>query len=79
MSAAKKSSAFDFEKALDQLNQLCEKMERGDLPLEESLKSFEQGVALIRQCQTALTEAEQKVKILTETNKLESFNPDDNS
>ena len=54
-----------FESALAELEQLVEKMEGGDLTLEESLKSFEQGVALTRLCQKALDEAEQKVEILT--------------
>jgi exodeoxyribonuclease VII small subunit len=59
-------AAIDFEKSLDQLTKLVERMERGNLPLEESLKYFEQGVGLIRECQTALTHAEQKVQILTQ-------------
>lgn len=63
----KKSSApADFEKSMEQLNQLIEKMEAGQLSLEASLKCFEEGVALIRQCQQTLTDAEQKIQILTE-------------
>ena len=54
----------DFEKSLEKLNKIVEKMERGDLPLEESLKFFEEGVELIRRCQKTLAEAEQKVQIL---------------
>ena len=46
------------------LEQLVERLERGDLPLEESLAAFERGVMLTRSCQTALKEAEQKVEIL---------------
>lgn len=61
----KKEKEFNFEKALDQLTELVEIMEQGSLPLEESLKKFEIGVNLIRNCQLALTEAEQKVKLLT--------------
>lgn len=63
-----KSDNFNFEKALEQLNNLVEKMETGGLSLEDSLKSFEQGIALTRQCQTALKQAEQKVQILLEKN-----------
>ncbi|MFQ5660031.1 MAG: exodeoxyribonuclease VII small subunit [Gammaproteobacteria bacterium] len=59
-----KKSDFDFEKALAELEELVEKMEQGDLSLEESLKQFERGIALTRACQKALTEAEQKVQIL---------------
>jgi exodeoxyribonuclease VII small subunit len=57
---------FDFEKNLTTLEQLVETMEEGDLPLEESLKKFEQGIQLIRRCQSALSEAEQRVEILTQ-------------
>jgi exodeoxyribonuclease VII small subunit len=46
------------------LEQLVEQLEKGDLPLEESLAAFERGVMLTRSCQTALKEAEQKVEIL---------------
>lgn len=56
----------DFESALKELEQLVEKMEQGDTPLEESLKDFERGVQLTRACQQALKEAEQKVEILTQ-------------
>lgn len=63
--ASKADTPFDFEKSLTELEQLVEVMEDGDLPLEESLKKFEQGIQLIRSCQSALTEAEQKVEILT--------------
>lgn len=61
---AKKPAEFDFEKALGELESLVEKMEQGDLTLEESLRQFERGVALTRACQKALAEAEQKVQIL---------------
>ena len=59
---------IDFEKALAELEQLVETMEKGDLTLEESLKQFERGVSLTRACQKALAEAEQKVRILTRDN-----------
>ncbi len=65
---AKKTEPFDFEVALDELNKLVEKMEKGGLKLEESLEHFERGVALTRQCQQALKTAEQKVQILLEKN-----------
>ncbi len=63
----------DFEQSLTQLNQLVEKMETGKLSLEESMQHFEQGVSLIRSCQQALTQAEQKVRILTEQHTLEPY------
>ena len=64
MEVAKKDNKFDFEKALQELENLVEKMEEGDMSLEESLKQFERGVALTRSCQKALADAEQKVQIL---------------
>ncbi len=57
--------SFNFEKSLADLEQLIGEMEGGELPLEESLKKFEQGIELIRGCQSALSDAEQKVEILT--------------
>ncbi len=56
----------DFERALAELESLVEKLEGGDLTLEESLRCFERGIALTRACQQALREAEQKVQILLE-------------
>ncbi len=60
----KKREGVDFEKSIAELEALVERMESGDLTLEQSLKDFERGVALTRSCQKALTDAEQKVKIL---------------
>ena len=54
----------DFEQSLQELEALVLKMETGDLSLEDSLKEFERGVQLTRQCQEALTAAEQRVKLL---------------
>jgi len=60
------NSEPSFEQALSELESLVETLEQGDLSLEESLKSFERGVALTRTCQMALKEAEQKVQILSD-------------
>lgn len=57
-----------FEQALQQLEQLVNELEQGDLPLEESLKKFEQAIALSRSSQTQLQQAERKVKLLMEQN-----------
>ena len=65
---AKKESPFHLEKALQELEVITEKMETGQLPLEESLKLFERGIALSRQCQHQLEKIEQKIQILTEKN-----------
>ena len=54
----------DFEAALAELEQIVARLEQGELPLEESLRQFERGVALTRQCQKALSQAEQKIRIL---------------
>ncbi len=61
---ARNSKAPDFEEALTELEALTERLERGDLPLDEALKLFERGVALTRHCQTSLQAAQQKVEIL---------------
>jgi exodeoxyribonuclease VII small subunit len=63
-STSKSAPSVDFEAAMAELETLVERLERGDLPLEESLKAFERGVQLTRSCQSALKEAEQKVEIL---------------
>lgn len=63
--AAKKKST-DFEQALRDLEALVTDMEKGNLSLEDSLKAFETGIQLTRECQARLQEAEQKVQILTE-------------
>lgn len=62
--AKAKTDSFDFEQALENLEELVTSMEEGDLSLEESLKAFEDGIKLTRQCQTALKAAEQKVQVL---------------
>lgn len=71
----KKTETFNFEKSLDELNRIVTQMEQGELSLEKSLEHFEQGISLIRQCQKALQEAEQKVQILTQDNAKESLKP----
>lgn len=73
MPAKKNQQQPDFEASLNALEALVEKMESGDLSLEESLQEFERGMALTRQCQQMLEEAEQRVKILTKENRLEDF------
>ncbi len=54
----------DFEKALAELESLVQRLERGDVPLDEALRTFERGVALTRQCQACLQAAQQRVEIL---------------
>lgn len=63
--AAKKKTA-DFEQSLSALETLVDKMEQGDLTLEQSLQAFTTGIQLTRECQTRLAEAEQQVSLLLE-------------
>ncbi len=76
----RKSKEFDFEKSLGELEELVELMEDGNLSLEDSLKHFERGIALTRACHQALSDAEQKVKILMKDQdgkeELVDFEPD---
>ena len=53
-----------FEEALQKLEAIVTQMEEGDLPLEETLKAFEEGVRLARVCASKLNEAERKVEKL---------------
>jgi exodeoxyribonuclease VII small subunit len=62
--ATTKKQSIDLEKAMSELEQVVEQLESGDLSLDKSLKQFEKGVKLSRDCQTALTDAEQKVQVL---------------
>jgi len=54
----------DFEQALKRLNALVEKLESGQLPLEESVAAFEEGVKLTRHCETLLDSADQRLQVL---------------
>jgi exodeoxyribonuclease VII small subunit len=67
---------LDLEKNLLSLETIVTRLEQGDLPLEEALRQFEQGVALTRACQQALAEAEQKVEMLL-SDKRVPFRPDE--
>lgn len=74
------SNTISFEAAMQELEALVTRMEKGDRSLEDSLKDFERGVELTRICQSALREAEQKVqKLITDNNQntLASFEEDE--
>lgn len=60
-----KSAAPDFEAALAELEKIVERLEQGEGSLEDSLRQFERGVELARNCQKALRQAEQKIRILS--------------
>ncbi len=64
--AGKKKPGTDFEQSLKALEALVERMEQGDMSLEESLESFARGIELTRECQQRLSAAEQQVKQLVE-------------
>ncbi|HNJ73996.1 MAG TPA: exodeoxyribonuclease VII small subunit [Pseudomonadales bacterium] len=59
-----KRKKSDFDQSLTRLESLVTTLERGDIPLEEALDLFEQGVKLARECQGSLRDAQQKVEIL---------------
>jgi exodeoxyribonuclease VII small subunit len=75
--AAPASSIAEFEHSLDELEQLVTRMEGGDMSLDESLKSFERGIGLYRHCQTALEQAELRVRLLLDPEAPETAKPFD--
>jgi exodeoxyribonuclease VII small subunit len=64
-----------FEQSLDELEQLVARMEHGDMSLDDSLAAFERGVALYRQCQGALDQAELRVRKLLDPESPDSAEP----
>jgi exodeoxyribonuclease VII small subunit len=76
---AESNRIADFEKSLDELEKLVGKMEQGEQSLDDSLKSYERGVALYRNCQNALEQAELRVKLLSDPeqpDEAEDFEPE---
>jgi exodeoxyribonuclease VII small subunit len=64
---------MSFEKSLEELQAIVKRLESGELSLEDSLKAFESGVQLVRQCQEVLTSAEKRVQLLSQNSTLEPF------
>lgn len=60
------NAVAQFEQSLDELESLVQRMEKGDLSLDDSLAAYERGVGLYRRCQTALEQAELRVRLLTD-------------
>ncbi|MGN0859948.1 MAG: exodeoxyribonuclease VII small subunit [Stenotrophomonas sp.] len=60
------SPVAQFEQSLQELEQLVATLEGGELPLEQSLSAYERGVALYRQCQQALEQAQLRVNLLND-------------
>ena len=83
MTDATQAKPVDFERALAELESQVQRLEGGDLPLEDALKAFEEGVRLTRQCQQSLDAAEEKVQLLLAKRDgsldTEAFTPRDDS
>ena len=72
-----KTKPLAFEQALAELTTIVASMERGELSLEHALKQFERGVTLTRDCQQAISQAEQQVAILIDQTELKTFDEHD--
>ncbi len=78
-SAPVTNQVAEFEESLDELEKLVTRMEESEMGLDDSLQSFERGIALYRSCQGALEQAELRVKQLTDPGRPETaepFNPE---
>jgi exodeoxyribonuclease VII small subunit len=62
-----KKDTVNFESSLKKLEEIVSKLEDGDISLEDSVKSFEEGIGLVKECQRQLSDAELKVKKLLES------------
>lgn len=62
-----KSTTLDFESSLKELEKIVRELESGDVNLDQSLKKFEQGIELYRNCRSTLESAEKKIKILSDS------------
>jgi exodeoxyribonuclease VII small subunit len=75
MTKPAKNDTPDFESSLLELEAIVSQMESGNLPLEQSMSAYKRGAELLQACQKSLSDAEQQVRVLTEANKLEAFEP----
>lgn len=71
--SAKTNKLPSLEASLAEIAQLVDKMEHGELTLEQSLANFERGITLVKHCQKVLAEAEQKVQLLVQQNGQETL------
>lgn len=71
--SAKANKLPTLEASLAEITQLVDKMEHGELTLEQSLANFERGITLVKHCQKVLAEAEQKVQLLVQQNGQETL------
>ncbi len=60
------SRKMNFEETLTELDQIVQQLEKGELSLDESLKQYEKGIAMARECQKILSQAEQKIETLSQ-------------
>lgn len=61
------TKGMHFEQTISELEEIVKQLEKGELSLDDSLKQFEKGIGLARQCQDVLNQAEQKIEVLTKT------------
>ena len=73
--AAKKTESLSFDAALNELENIVQQLEQGDLPLETALKQFERGIQLARVSKQKLEQAEQQVQILLQQGDQEKLVP----
>jgi exodeoxyribonuclease VII small subunit len=73
----KNNPTQNFESALADLEATVTLMESGQLPLDQSLSAFQRGTELLRFCRQALTETEQQVKLLDDTDTLQAYSEND--
>ena len=71
------TAVADFERSLDELEGLVQKMERGEMSLEDSLQAYERGMHLYRSCQGALEQAELRMRLMSDPLDPESATPFD--
>ena len=74
---AKNTEKKDYEASIAELEAIVERMEQGDMPLEDALQAFESGVRLSRECQQVLKAAEQRVTLLNDDGSEQDFDQDD--
>jgi exodeoxyribonuclease VII small subunit len=72
-----KDKNINIEKVLNELESIVNKMEEDNLNLEDSLLSYEKGIALVKTAQENLKKIEQRVQILSKNNELEDFESND--
>lgn len=63
----------DFESTLEKLEEIVQGLESGEMPLDESIKNFEQGIKLYKSCKDFLEDAEKKIQVLTDSLKEEDY------